>query len=310
MADNLIFICGALRSGSSLTHLMLDHHPEIKNPGEFDFLFDQVADDGAFPDIYTYHDWLSTHRIFHSKSLLIDKSLTYPELIASFIQQLSVDGSVLALNVHRSFHRIPFLFPSAKYIHLIRDPRDVARSSIGMGWAGNVFYGVDHWIDTERDWKQLESKIDLDQFYQIRFEELILSPEAILNAVCDFIGVTHSEKMMAYADNSTYSKPDASLVNQWKRKLSVREIQYIESKSKDLMLGLGYELSGESIVRIGLVERVLLKVSCKFFRMKFSIKRYGFPLYFKECFSRLFNIKEMADQVILDKNKITKKHLK
>lgn len=33
---SLYFICGALRSGSTMYHLMLDLHPEIHNPGEFD----------------------------------------------------------------------------------------------------------------------------------------------------------------------------------------------------------------------------------------------------------------------------------
>ncbi|KJV06249.1 sulfotransferase [Methylocucumis oryzae] len=45
----LIFICGALRSGSTMLRLMLDHHPNIVNPGEFDFLFDYMYEDGSFP---------------------------------------------------------------------------------------------------------------------------------------------------------------------------------------------------------------------------------------------------------------------
>jgi len=30
---------------------MLDHHPNIKNPGEFYFLFEKLSDDGIFPEI-------------------------------------------------------------------------------------------------------------------------------------------------------------------------------------------------------------------------------------------------------------------
>ena len=86
--NDMVFICGSLRSGSSLMHLMLDHHPEIKNPGEFDFLFDQVVGDGVFPSIVTYQEWLSTHRIFHSHSLSINNLLSYPELIRPFIEHL------------------------------------------------------------------------------------------------------------------------------------------------------------------------------------------------------------------------------
>jgi len=308
--SNIIFVCGALRSGSSLTHLMLDHHPNIKNPGEFDFLFDQISDDGVFPEIDRYHDWLSSHRIFQSKSLLIDKSLTYRELINSFIKQLSVDGSVLALNIHRGFYRIPFIFPDAKYIHLIRDPRDVSRSSIGMGWAGNVYYGVDHWVATENDWIFLQEKMPSEQVLQIKFEDLITSPEKVLSGVCKFVGLAYSERMMDYTLKSTYSKPDASLVNQWKRKLSVREIQYVELKASHLMSTLGYELSGEALISISLVEKIKLKIFNKLFKLRFSIRRYGFFLCFKERFSLLFNLKSMHKQAILKRRAIATAYLK
>jgi len=310
MKQQLFFICGALRSGSSLTHLMLDHHPCLKNPGEFDFLFDLVTDNGIFPEIRVYHEWLSTHRIFQSKNLEIDKSLPYVDLINSFISQLSVLNNVLALNIHRHFDRIPTLFPNAKFIHLVRDPRDVARSSIGMGWASNVYYGVDHWVETEISWKQLQQKISPEQFFEIRFEDLILSPEEKLKLLCDFMSVAYSAEMLSYADHSTYSKPDPSLVRQWKTKLTTREIQHVEFKAKPLMQELGYALSGQAVVDVGFFEHLQLKISNKVFRLMFSIKRYGFGLYVKERLSRTFKLSTMNKQAQVAINEVSKKHLK
>jgi len=310
MKNNNFFICGALRSGSSLMHLMLDHHPCLKNPGEFDFLFDQITDNGKFPEIERYPEWLSTHRIFQSKNLEIDESLPYVDLINSFISQLSEPDKLLALNIHRHFDRIPAVFPNAKFIHLVRDPRDVARSSIGMGWAGNVYYGVDHWIDTELSWKRLQKKISPERYFEINFEDLILSPDATLKRLCLFLGVAYSKEMLNYADDSTYSKPDPSLVYQWKTKLTVREIQFVESKAQELMQELGYELSGHPLISIELFERLRLKISNKIFKVKFTIKRYGFALYIKERFSRLFRLEAMNKQVAIAKNVISNKHLK
>jgi len=310
MNNNVVFVCGALRSGSSLVHLILDHHPEIKNPGEFDFLFDQISGDGKFPTMAAYLEWLSVHRIFQSKLLSIDISLDYPELIDSFIVQMNQENCVLALNIHRGFHSIPYVFPNAKFIHLIRDPRDVARSSIGMGWAGNVYYGIEHWLQTEQDWKQLQNKILPEQYLEIRFEDLILSPEAILKEVCSFIGVPYSDKMFDYADNSTYSRPDPSLVRQWKTKLTIREVQYVESRAKVLMEELAYDLSGYPLISVGLLERYWLKVSNKVFTIKFSIKRYGFILFFKEWFSRFFNVVKINKQSLRAMNEVDKQYLK
>lgn len=305
-----IFICGALRSGSSLTHVILDHHPEIKNPGEFDFLFDQVSDDGQFPEINSYHDWLSKHRIFQSKSLSIDYSLAYLDLIHSFIKQLIKKDGVLALNVHRGFDRIPFLFPEAKFIHLIRDPRDVARSSIGMGWAGNLYYGVDHWLQTEQAWNRLRAKILVDQCIEIKFEDLITSTKDVLKEICFFVGVSYSDKMLNYADKSTYKSPDPSLVRQWETKLTIRDIQYVESKAHSLMRVLGYDLSEYPLIKIGVLEKFWLKLSNKIFKIKFTINRYGIFLYCKEVIARYFKLEKLHKEVIMEKNKISEQYLK
>lgn len=308
--NQVCFVCGALRSGSTMLHLMLGAHPKIKNPGEFDFLFDQISDNGEYPAIERYHQWLSRNRIFQAKKLRIDDSLAFEELIYSFVFQLVEAHSLLTLNVHRGFDHISPLFPKAKFIHLIRDPRDVARSSIGMGWAGNVYYGVNHWIDTERSWVRLQKKIASEQYMEIKYEDLILSPQEVLREVCDFIGAPFSDSMLNYSENSTYSKPDSSLAFQWKKKLSAREIQYVESKSKDLMLALGYELSGYPLISIGRAEALWLALSNKLFKIKFAIRRYGFLLYAKEYISRLFNWTSLHHSAQLKMNEIDKDHLK
>src|SRR5262245_9580554 len=127
-----VFVVGAVRTGSTMLWLMLDSHPQIRNPGEFDFLIDHVGDHGQLPDIKKYRRWLSTHRGFLQTGLTVDPRLDYRQLMQSFIDQLWGGKKVLTLNMHRHFERIPWLFPEARYIHLTRDPRDVARSSIGL----------------------------------------------------------------------------------------------------------------------------------------------------------------------------------
>ncbi|MDG1142474.1 MAG: sulfotransferase [Hellea sp.] len=310
MKPNLIFLCGALRSGSTLTHLMLDSHPMLKNPGEFDFLFDQLTDNGRFPEVAAYREWLSTHRIFQSKNLSVDETLPFFELIKSFIKQLTEPGKVLVLNVHRGFNRIPYLFPDAGYIHLIRDPRDVARSSIGMGWAGNVYYGVEHWIETERSWKSLVSRIKPEEYIEMRFEDLILSSVEELRKVCDFLKIHYSEEMFNYVDGSTYSKPNSELVSQWKRKLSTREIQYVEEKSHRLMTELDYRLYDNSIITLGFIERKWLWINNKIFIWKFSIKRYGLVLEGSRVLSQFLGLATLNKRIRLEINKIDEQYLK
>ena len=85
---NPVFIIAPLRSGSTLLHLMLDSHPAISNPGEFDFMFDQVTDEGKVPVMDDYLKWLASDRIFLAKGLLIDRRLSYEELLWSWAEKL------------------------------------------------------------------------------------------------------------------------------------------------------------------------------------------------------------------------------
>jgi len=278
-SEDPIFICGALRSGSTLFHLMLNSHPEISNPGEFDFLFDKMTESSGYPDIDQYISYLQKDRIFNTKSLQIRSNLSYPELIKSFVAQKFESGNHLALNIHRNFHHAYSIFPTAKYIHLIRDPRDVARSSIGMNWSGNVYYGVDHWLDTEESWDKLSGVINPEQTLEVRFEDLIANTHAVLKKVSDFLGVQYTDEFYSYQENSSYSKPDITLTYQWKRKLSKREIQNVEYKSIKFMGPRGYDKSDYPLSRPGSFERLFLYIKNKWYKFTMGVERYGLYIY-------------------------------
>lgn len=311
MDNQLVFVCGALRSGTSLMHLMLNAHPNIDNPGEFDFLFDKLSESGEPPELKEYYDWLQSHRIFNSKKISIsDEFQTYSEVTSNFVEQVSTQGNVLSLNVHRHFHKIHKWFPKAKYIHLIRDPRDVARSSIGMGWAGNVYYGVDHWIETERSWTKLKPKLSENQYIEIYFEDLITNPQTILEKICEFCGVPYSASMLNYHENSTYEKPDVSLIYQWKRKLTKNEVLQVESKVGEFLESLKYEPSNYGKFSHLLIQKAYLRVQNKLVKLQFAIKRYGLALVIRERISRWFNLTNQTIIVRREINKIDKSLIK
>lgn len=305
----LIFICGALRSGSTMFHLMLNNHPNIDHPGEFDFLFDKINDDGTYPDVKEFHEWLRIDRIFLSHNLYIDETLTVPELITSFVSQLKKNNKVLALNIHRNFHRIPFIFPDADYLHLIRDPRDVARSSIGMGWAGNVYYGVDHWVSSEESWLKLSPEFKAES-YTLRYENLVCDCINELKKVCDYLDIPYSPAMLNYTNTSTYSAPNSNFSQQWKTKLSSEEIELAECKANALMKKNGYKPVNGSTVQISPVKKLKLKLSNMAFKNGFALKRYGAYLYLLEKISRLFQIRPLYKVAVLQCAEVDKRYLR
>jgi hypothetical protein len=142
-----IFVLGALRSGTTVFRLMLDAHEEITNPGETDFIFDYVQR-GPAPNDWAYDlDQLRQDRTFQSYNLASLRSENGIDIARNFVAQLSSRGQgFLCLNIHGNADKVAGLFPGSKVIHIIRDPRDVANSCIGMGWAGNTYFGVAQWI--------------------------------------------------------------------------------------------------------------------------------------------------------------------
>ena len=310
MQNSPVFVCGALRSGSTMLHLMLDGHPNIDNAGEFDFLFDLLGDKGEPPIKEEFIEWLRSNRIFQSQNLIVDNSLSVYELINSFVQQIKHKDNILALNVHRNFHRIPFVFPDAKYIHLIRDPRDVAKSCVAMGWAGNVYYGVDHWVNTEDSWQALSIGLDRQKYFTVRYEDLVVNAEEELTRICQFFHLPYSPAMLSYNEDSTYSKPDATLIEQWRDKLTLNEIKQVESKAKGLMGISSYNLSGGEAKLPSMPERLKLKVYNIIYKNIFSIKRYGVYLYLNEKAARKLGFKKKHTNALLQCNEIDKRYLK
>lgn len=289
---------------------MLDSHPNIVNPGECDFLFDQVADDGTPPDIDRYLEWLKFNRIFLAKKLKVDTSMVYTSLTDSFVKQMQQPDSVLVMNIHYHYYRIPKIFPHAKYIYLIRDGRDVARSCIGMGWVGNVYYGIDIWRDAETAWERLKGTLQSSQYLEIKYEDLLEDVELGLGQICQFLGFAYSESMMDYASKSTYSLPDKSLSYQWKTKYNRRELSLVESKAWQMFLNRGYELSGVPICGPNLIEKAQLYIQNKWFRIMRQITAYGFPLFFQYYLARKLGISTWEKSLITRRNAITTKMLK
>jgi hypothetical protein len=280
-----IFVYGALRSGTTLFRLMLNSHAGLKNPGEVDFLFDFLERDPSHPTGWRYRrEDMARHRIVRAHGLDLRADLDGLDLLADMIAQFEARGpGPLTMNVHRHAPLIAGILPHARFIHLLRDPRDVARSSIGMGWAGNSFRGVDHWIRTETEWAQ--AKIDPARVLEMKFEDLMADLEPRLTEVCDFLGISFSPAMLDYHKNTSYGPPDPAIAQQWKRKASPREIALLEGRLGPLLENSGYAPNGAPAIP-GSWEKLRLETQNRMGRWRFNIRRFGLPLYLSSHVTR------------------------
>lgn len=307
---DLVFVCGALRSGTTLLRLMINDHPGLSNPGEMDFLFEPPPMKDGRRDMAAYARELAYNRVIEKLALKFDQTLDYPDQVCAFVRQLRTPGKRLSINIHRHFDRIPGIFPAARYVHLLRDPRDVAKSSIGMGWAGNAYHGVDHWIASERDFEKLAAIVPARRIHRMRNEDLVRAPERELAGLCAFLGVAYDPLMLDYPSHTTYGPPDPRLVEQWRNDATARDLGLVEGKLGDMLASRGYAPSGAKGLRPGPVERFCLRTQDRWGRWRFMIRRNGLAVMAADLVGRRLSIAPLAAYARRAKAAAAARHVK
>ena len=274
---------------------MLDHHPDIAFEKEFDFVVTELSESGQPPPMSQYRDWIKTVR---GADYTIDGGLGYEELVNDFLRQkqaASGGKNHVGATIHRRFERLRFLWPDARYIHLIRDPRDVARSVLQKGWAGNLYQASEFWSNAEDSWDALLPHLSPDGFVEVRYEDLVTRPEAELARICRFIGVDYSPAMLEYPrDVRQYPPPDPTLALQWRTKLSPREIELVEQRNGPLMARRGYPLSGHPVAAVSRLRHHLLLTAARTRRLGMRVQTYGPSLVTFDVVGRRLGLRRLA----------------
>jgi hypothetical protein len=94
------------------------------------------------------------------------------------------------------FPEIQELLPEARFIHVVRDPRDVVSSLLaasrtwGVGWAPRrSTKAVSMWIEYVRTATTALKCISPRQLLEVRYEKLLASPESTLRDVAEFLAL-------------------------------------------------------------------------------------------------------------------------
>jgi hypothetical protein len=297
MMEAPAFLIGAERSGTTLLRLMLDGHPDVAWPSEFDFALEwPEARAGAWPDLVDYWSVLSESRQARQCRIVIRAELDFPLLVRSLFDQLASRSRkpICGVTAHRHFDRLQELWPDARFIYLVRDGRDVARSHVEMGWAGNVWAAASVWRAAEADWRRLCARVPAERRAEVRYEDLIREPQRELTRVCDFLGVAYSPAMLDYPSRTTYSAPDPSVAERWREALSGRELAWLEREIGADLRARSYAPSRVPAAWIPAPRRLALRLGDRLGRMRFRAQRYGARLWAKHQVARHFRFATLA----------------
>jgi hypothetical protein len=161
------------------------------------------------------------------------------------------------------------LLPEARFIHLIRDGRDVVVSNIEVWWGSraNVADYASWWLDAVREIRRQGTA--RSNYLELRYEDLVDKPEKILKATCQFLDLSFEPGMLNYHQTaaerlaelgdirhtdgrllsrelrlSTHphiaSPPDRSRAGRWQGVLSPEEREIVQGIAGEMLHGLGY----------------------------------------------------------------------
>ncbi|MFN2594520.1 MAG: sulfotransferase [Actinomycetota bacterium] len=203
------FIVGSARSGTTMLRLMLNAHPEVAVPPESRFIVELWHGDSQV-DAAEYLKELAAHKRFQAWDLPIEAvAMELGDGRVPFVSAIEATFRAWARAAGRErwgdktpryIEHIPFLaelFGDAKFIHLIRDGRNVALSyadvpfgpkSIGAAaqlWAERVSMGM-------RDGRPLGG----DRYFELRYEDLVDDAEGEIKDTCAFLELDFDPGML------------------------------------------------------------------------------------------------------------------
>lgn len=283
-------IVGAPRSGTTLLRFMLDAHPEMAIPPETGFL-------ALAPEFTAYGDALR-REFFHAVTNYPPEARSWPDFEIPedhYWMRLSEVSPFTPAEGYRAFYRlyaarfgkarwgdktplyclrlpiIRSLLPEARFIHLIRDGRDVARSLRRLWFSPgeSIEARATYWRDCVLAARQAGA--DHTDYLEIHYEALVLNPEATLRQVCSFIELDferimldyhhrtpdrlreHKERTLAdgtlltqeqrFSQQRRTTKPlDPGRVFAWKSRMSQDERERFGCVAGELLSDLGYEI--------------------------------------------------------------------
>jgi hypothetical protein len=274
--DPYLFIVGCARSGTTLVHRIVDAHPEIAITPEMHWITRQFESRNGLvtPELVSE---LSGHKRFTQFEIPREEfegllgsgeTLPYPTFLRRVfglygkIKNKPLVGNKTPAYV-RSIPTFHALWPDAKFVHIIRDGRDVCISILNWKKAERIVGRYASWEEdpvstTALWWERKVRKAREDGaalgpglYHETLYEDLVEDPERECKRLCEFLGVPYDDAMIRFHEGRERVKPGRSAksawlrvtsgLRDWRTQMCTGDVERFEAAAGDLLEELGYE---------------------------------------------------------------------
>jgi len=133
------------------------------------------------------------------------------------------------------YRELAALFTNMRFIHILRDPRDVVASYRRFRWGGGKIEIIAQRIlQILNQWLETRSELSSEQYVEVRLEDLSLNGSRELERICEFIGLPMVSDLLRIPLNQSNS-------GRWRLDLSEDEIGTVEAYLAPIIREYGYE---------------------------------------------------------------------
>jgi len=272
------FIVGAHRSGTTLLRFMLNSHPRLYLPPESEFIpalfggaperpLSRAAARRRLRRIFRLRfarEWMGGPPTLEDLLPGVDAVMPAQLIDALYTAYCRLHGAerwgdkTPTYTSHMDL--LGRLFPDARFVHLVRDGRDVALSVLAT-WGDRVHvdlvFAARTWVRRVGDARRSAAAVDGTRYLELRYEDLVSDPARELRAVSRFLGETFHPDMLEPHRMARRSVADGSFhdavrhpvsserVARWRSAMSARDLRIFEALAGATLRELGYELAAE-----------------------------------------------------------------
>jgi len=274
-----LFIVGYPRSGTTLLQRIVDAHPAVTITPETHWVprFYR-ARRGLTPDGFVTAEivlHLLSHHRFKQLGLLqqeLEELARSPVDYATFVTAVyerygQHQGKPLVGDKTPGYVRfMPLLhglWPGARFVHIVRDGRDVCLSVMDWDKASKDAGRFATWRDdpvvttalwwgwTVRAGRQAGAALPSQLYREVVYEALVTDPESTTRSVCEFLDLPYDGGMLRFHEGRTRQEPGLSAkhawlpvtngLRDWRTQMDPESVERFEAAAGDLLDELGYE---------------------------------------------------------------------